>query len=99
MTTLAVSVPILEHNITALGLDGYLGRVRASDVSVLALHEDTNATASMVAEAARQVEDGVHAIIFACAGMVNAVDAVRQSTRLQVIDPAVIAAKCMGWLR
>ena len=101
VTTLAVSVPILEQNIAALGLERYLGRVRASDVPVLALHEDTDAAANLVAEEARraEVEDGVHAIVLGCAGMVSVVDTVRRSTQLQVVDPAVTAAKCIGWLR
>lgn len=101
VTTLAVSVPILEQNIAALGLNGYLCRVHASDVPVLALHEDTDAAARLVAEEARraEAEDGVQAIILGCAGMVSVVEAVRQSTQIEVIDPAVIAAKCVGWLR
>ena len=41
VTTLDVSVPILETNIHTYGLGGYLGKVRASGVPVLALHENS----------------------------------------------------------
>ena len=101
VTTLSVSVPILERNISALGLDQFLGKVRASEVPVLALHEDRNAAAALVAEESRRAEaqDGVDAIILGCAGMVSVVDAVRNSVGLHVVDPAVVAPKCVGWLR
>jgi len=100
VTTLAVSVPILKQNIQDLGLEGYLGEVRASDVPVLALHEDQAASERRVVEEAQRAEeeDGVDALILGCAGMVNAARAVRQSVRLHVIDPAETAAACMKWL-
>ena len=100
VTTLSVSVGILERNIHALGLGRYLGTVRASDVPVLALHEDQETPAAMVAEEAMRAEreDKVDAIILGCAGMVNIVEAVRQSVRVPVIDPAIAAPKAMRWL-
>lgn len=100
VTTLAVSVPILERNIQALGLDRYLGRVRASDVPVLALHDDPVAAEAQVVEEAKraEAEDNVDAVILGCAGMVNVAAAVRQSVGLHVIDPAVTAAASMRWL-
>ncbi len=101
VTTVKVSVPILEQNILALGLGGYLGKVRASDVPVLALHEDQERAAALVSEEARraEAEDGVDAVILGCAGMVHVVDVVRSSVDLHVIDPAVTAPTCMRWLR
>lgn len=100
VTTLDVSVPILEQNIRQLGFGGFLGKVRASDVPVLRLHEDQQDAERQIVEEAKRAarEDEVDAIILGCAGMVNVVQAVRQSISLPVIDPAVTAAASMRWL-
>lgn len=100
VTTLAVSVPIIEQNIHDLGLGRYLGKVRASDVPVLTLHENPEAAEARVLHEAQkaEVEDGIDAVILGCAGMVNVTRAVRQSVQVHVIDPAVTAAACMKWL-
>lgn len=67
VTTLAVSVPILEANLAAYGLAGGCARVRASGIPVL---EVEAAGAAIAAEAARAVaEDGAEAIVLGCAGM------------------------------
>lgn len=67
VTTLAVSVPILEANLAAYGLAGACARVRASGVPVLEVERSADAIA---AEAARALaEDGAGAIVLGCAGM------------------------------
>ena len=100
VTTLTVSVPILERNIHDRGLHGYLSKVRASDVPVLALHEDQASAETRVVEEAKRAErdDDIDAIILGCAGMMHVANAVRQSVRVNVVDPAVTAAACMKWL-
>ena len=73
VTTLAVSVPVLEGNIAALGLSPFCVRVRASGVAVLDL-EDAPATSipRVLAEAQKAVEDDdIRAIVLGCAGMVD----------------------------
>ena len=100
VTTLAVSVPILEQNIHALGLAGSLSKVRASDVPVLALHEDPEAaTQRVLAEASNAAQhDNIDAIIFGCAGMVDITKIARQKLATHVIDPVVVSAKSLNWL-
>lgn len=67
VTTLAVSVPILEGNLTAYGLAGACARVRASGIPVL---EVEAAGEAIAAEAALAIaEDGAEAIVLGCAGM------------------------------
>ena len=67
VTTLAVSVPILEANLEAYGLAGGCARVRASGVPVLEVEAAGDAIA---AEAARAIEeDRAEAIVLGCAGM------------------------------
>ncbi|WP_386679983.1 aspartate/glutamate racemase family protein [Loktanella sp. R86503] len=73
VTTLAVSIPVLESNIAALGLTPLCARVRASDVPVLDLDtEPATAIPRVLAEAQKAVaEDGISAIVLGCAGMVD----------------------------
>ena len=71
VTTLDVSVPVLEANIHAYGLGGQLGRVRASGVPVLDLERDVpGAAEQVIAEiAAARDADGVDSVVLGCAGM------------------------------
>lgn len=89
VTTLAVSVPILEGNLAAYGLDHCL-RVRASDVPVLAID---GAEESISAEVGRaKAEDGARAIVLGCAGMADLPAALTAEHGIPVIDG--VAAAC-----
>ena len=100
VTTLSVSVPVLETNIRSSGLDASLGRVRASEVPVLELEKDPGQAGSVIkAEAVKaQSEDDIAAVVLGCAGMVQVVSDVRQALDIEVIDPVECAARCMNWL-
>lgn len=71
VTTLPVSVPILERNIHTYGFTSQLARVRASGVPVLDLETDPAGTADVViGEINRAViEDKVNTVVLGCAGM------------------------------
>ena len=100
VTTLAVSVPIIETNIRKSGLSAGLKRVRASDVAVLELEEDVSRSSEkVVAEAqASENEDGVDCLILGCAGMVNVTKAVTEGVGVRVVDPVATAARCIQWI-
>lgn len=100
VTTLPVSIPVLEDNISNAGLDRYLAKVRASDVPVLALEDDPATAGDMVlAEANRAVtQDDIDALILGCAGMVHVADRLRRAIDLPVIDPVTCAVRCLPWL-
>ena len=99
VTTLGVSVPILEHNIESYGLRGFLGKVRASEIPVLDLENDPSASARRIISESRVAieKDGIDAIILGCAGMVQVVKEVRRSLDIPVIDPVTCAAKGIAW--
>ena len=99
VTTLGVSVPILENNIHALGLDRHLARVRASGVPVLAIEASAEAASDRIRQEAMRAdaEDDIAAIILGCAGMVNVFADVRQAVRAEVIDPVACAAAWFNW--
>ncbi len=100
VTTLAVSVPVIAGNIETLGLQGQVAKVRASDVPVLALHEDPAVSQARIVEEALRAEreDDIDAIVLGCAGMVHVTAAVAEAVHVPVIDPVVAAATCMRWM-
>ncbi|MEL6520300.1 MAG: aspartate/glutamate racemase family protein [Pseudomonadota bacterium] len=100
VTTLAVSVPVIEENVHHYGLTAHLGRVRASDIPVLALEEDPDAAIQTIIDEARLAvaEDGAQSIILGCAGMATLTSRVRSAVPVPIIDPVEAAAKSMLWL-
>jgi len=100
VTTLAASVPVLEKNIERAGLSGYLARVRASDVPVLALEQDpASAERQILVEAQRaEAEDAAQSVILGCAGMVHVATEIGKAINVPVLDPVICAARCMAWL-
>ena len=95
VTTLAASVPVLESNLAAYGLDKNLGRVRASGVPVLALENDReNACLQVVAEAQRAVEeDEINCIVLGCAGMTHIAEAYGDTFPVAMIDSVWAATR------
>lgn len=92
VTTLAVSVPVLEANIAAYGLGHACARVRASGVPVLALEEDMASAARIEAaiDAALR-EDGCDAIVLGCAGMARLAERMQAAHGIPVIDGVAAA--------
>ena len=94
VTTLDVSIPILETNIKAYGLDANLARVRASGVPVLALDDDRERATKVVEAEIRSaiLEDSINSVVLGCAGMVHITEN-RGDTSFKLID-GVHAAVC-----
>ena len=100
VTTLAVSVPVLEENVKAYGFGGNLVRVRASDVPVLDLELDADAAAARIIDeiAAAEREDGVQSVALGCAGMVDIAKRARSRTQIRLIDGVRAAAHIARFL-
>lgn len=88
VTTLARSVPALEHNLHRYGLMARCARVRSSEVAVLELeHPGSNARLRISAEIGRAVaEDRAEAIVLGCAGMADLAEALASEHGLPVLD-------------
>ncbi|QPM90864.1 aspartate/glutamate racemase family protein [Pseudooceanicola algae] len=71
VTSLAVSIPVIEGNIAAQGFAGTCASVRASGLPVLTIDEGSEATRTTLAKAIRAArdEDGAEAVVLGCAGM------------------------------
>jgi allantoin racemase len=95
VTTLAVSVPILEDNIHAYGFTSKLARVRACGVPVLDLEADPAGTApAVVGEIKRAVaEDKVDVVVLGCAGMVHIPAYFCEEGPVRLIDGVTSAAQ------
>lgn len=94
VTTLAVSVPVIEENLDMTGFAGRCARVRASGVAVLELeHDRERATARIAAEVDRAVaEDGVGAVVLGCAGMTSIAGRIAVGRPVAIVDPVRSAA-------
>ncbi len=94
ITTLSVSIPIIETNIARYGFGHHSKKVRASEVPVLAVGSETDAI--IRAEAATAItEDGCESIVLGCAGMANLAKSMSADFRVPVID-GVAAAVTLG---
>ena len=94
VTTLAVSVPVIEANLVRYGLAGSCARVRASGVPVLELERDPEAARERVsAEIARALaEDGCGAVVLGCAGMAPLAAPLGARHGVRVVDGVAAAA-------
>ncbi|MEM7489871.1 MAG: aspartate/glutamate racemase family protein [Pseudomonadota bacterium] len=100
VTTLPVSVPVIEGNIARYGLSGMLGQVRASGVPVLDLEAEPDGAVGPIlreAEAALR-DDGVDGVVLGCAGMATVSAALRAALDAPVIDTVEAAAGAIAWL-
>jgi allantoin racemase len=88
VTTLARSVPALEHNLHRYGLWARCARVRSSEVAVLELEHSGSAACNRIsAEIGRAVaEDRSEAIVLGCAGMTDLAQALAAEHGLPVLD-------------
>ena len=94
VTTLSVSITIIEANINAYGFAGQSKKVRASEVPVLAIGSETEAV--IYAEAACAIaEDKCDSIILGCAGMADLAQSMSARLGVPVID-GVAAAVVLG---
>ena len=104
VTTLARSVPALEHNLMKYGLDRRCARVRSSEVAVLDLEDDSSgAYEKIAAEIARAIaHDKAEAIVLGCAGMTDLANKLSQQFDRPVLDGvacAVSLAEAMARLQ
>jgi allantoin racemase len=93
VTTLARSVPALEHNLHRYGLAARCARVRSSEVAVLELERPgSDARDRISAEIGRAIaEDRAEAIVLGCAGMTNLADDLALQHGLPVLDGVTCA--------
>ncbi|MFD0981466.1 aspartate/glutamate racemase family protein [Tropicimonas aquimaris] len=100
VTTLSVSVPVIEQNIRSYGLTPWVRRVRASKLSVLETEDESDAAMGRIADEASLAvaQDGCGCIILGCGGMSRLAEAVRSRVSVPVLDGVEAAARLIGAL-
>mgnify|MGYP001034895762 CR=1 FL=1 len=95
VTTLARSVPAIEHNLVKYGLASRCAKVRASDVPVLDLEKpDSDARHKISDEIGRAIrEDNAEAIVLGCAGMADLASQLSHEHGVPVLDGVACAVK------
>lgn len=99
VTTLARSVPAIEHNLTRYGLAARCAGVRASDVAVLELEEPgSQAVKRISSEIEQSVRvDRAEAVVLGCAGMADLAADLTKRHGVPVLDGVACAVKlCEG---
>ncbi|MBX2882735.1 MAG: aspartate/glutamate racemase family protein [Granulosicoccus sp.] len=94
VTTLSVSIPVLEQNIEQFGVYPYCRRIRASEVPVLELEQPgSNAEERISSEIATALrEDHCDAIVLGCAGMTDLAHRLELEHGVPIIDGVASAA-------
>ena len=97
VTTLARSIPAIEHNLARYGLATRCARVRAAEVPVLSLEEPGSpARARISAEIAAALrEDRCEAIVLGCAGMADLAASLAREHGVPVVDGVAAAVKLL----
>ncbi len=93
VTTLAISIPVIEKNLADYGLDSMCIKVRASDVPVLDLEiSGSDAQKKISDEIARSIdEDKASAVVLGCAGMADLSAKLTKDHRVAIIDGVSVA--------
>ena len=97
VTTLAVSVPIIEENIERMGFGPLCAGVRASGVPVLALESDPEEALEKISSQIAQIEETETdcAIVLGCAGMGILKDDLAARHHSLILDPVVCAGSLL----
>lgn len=93
VTTLSRSVPALEHNLVRYGLAARCASVRASDVPVLDLEDESSDARERINQVVERAirDDQCEAIVLGCAGMTDLAESLSAKYELPVLDGVVCA--------
>jgi allantoin racemase len=93
ITTLPVSVPVIEDNIARYGIATACAQVRASGLPVLSLEQDPDTARDTLIACARaaMAEDKASALVLGCAGMAAFGPAMSAASGLPAIDGVAAA--------
>ena len=95
VTTLSVSIPVIQENIMRYGLSARCGKVRASNVPVLELERPGSVARETISDeiATALLHDNSDAIVLGCAGMADLAADLSTRHHVPVIDGVAAAVK------
>lgn len=88
VTTLSVSIPVIEENIVKFGVTSFCKAVRASEVPVLDLEKPGSNAEQIISDeiGLALADDGCEAIVLGCAGMADLSERLAKRHGVPVID-------------
>lgn len=105
VVTVLENVIVLEENLALLlGVRDKLASVRSVEIPVLGLEDKEKLVSALANESLKAIEeDGAHAIIFGCTGMLGVADSIsnalkKKGYKVPVIDPVAVAIKYLETL-
>nr|WP_300309800.1 aspartate/glutamate racemase family protein [Halomonas sp.] len=95
VTTLGRTVIIAEHLLDQYGFRHHCRRVRAAEIPVLDLEDDSDSALEKIIEEGIRArdEDGIGAIVLGCGGMANLTDTISREVGLPVVEGVTAAVK------
>jgi allantoin racemase len=95
VTTLARSVPAIEHNLSKYGLSSRCAKVRAAEVPVLDLELPGSGASQKISEeiAKAIAEEKAEAIVLGCAGMADLAERLSHEHGVPVLDGVACAVR------
>lgn len=95
VTTLSVSIPVIQENIMRYGLSARCGKVRASNVPVLELERPGSSARETISDeiASALLHDNSDAIVLGCAGMADLAADLSSRHHVPVVDGVAAAVK------
>ena len=95
VTTLSVSIPVIQENIMRYGLSARCGKVRASNVPVLELERPGSVARETISDeiATALLHDNSDAIVLGCAGMADLAADLSVRHHVPVVDGVAAAVK------
>jgi allantoin racemase len=105
VVTVLENVIVLEENLAMLlGVRDKLASVRSVEIPVLGLEDKEKLVSALANESLKAIEeDGAHAIIFGCTGMLGVADDISNALKkkgydVPIIDPVAVAIKYLETL-
>lgn len=95
VTTLGRTCIIAEHLLEQYGFSHHCRRVRAAEIPVLDLEENSDAALSLLIDECRRArdEDGIGAIVLGCGGMADLTNEISREVGLPVVEGVTAAVK------
>jgi len=95
LTTLAVSIPVIQENVEQQGFGDICTAVLASGVPVLELEHDPEGSAAVISNHIADIEasTATPTIVLGCAGMTNIHGRLQARHKAVLIDPIMAAAR------
>ena len=95
LTTLAVSIPVIQKNIEQHGFENFCTEILASGLPVLELERNHNRSIEILSQKISRIETKTNqqALILGCAGMTNIIGNLQSKHKITLIDPIMAAAR------